>query len=111
MLASRMRGALRTLVIVPGLTAPLGRLLRGRAVPFLENPGAPGPSEARLLLISYHFPPAQTVGALRWEKFSDYAAERGWAMDVVTLDPASLKAPDRRRLAALPPGIRVYGVP
>jgi glycosyltransferase involved in cell wall biosynthesis len=64
----------------------------------------------RLLLISYHFPPAQTAGALRWEKFSRYAAERGWAMDVVTLHPASLSRRDASRVIDLPAGMRVYGV-
>jgi hypothetical protein len=65
----------------------------------------------RLLLISYHFPPAQTAGALRWEKLSHYAAEHGWAMDVVTLHPASLVSADATRLEGLPAGIRVYGIP
>ncbi len=44
--------------------------------PFFESPKTLGASQPRLLLISYHFPPAQTAGALRWEKFSQYAAER-----------------------------------
>src|SRR5262249_5100160 len=37
----------------------------------------------RLLLVSYHFPPDRAVGALRWRKFARYAAERGWALDVI----------------------------
>jgi glycosyltransferase involved in cell wall biosynthesis len=79
--------------------------------PFFESPKRLGSSEPRLLLISYHFPPAQTAGALRWEKFSQYAAERGWAMDVVTLHPSSLSMLDVSRLATLPADIRAYGVP
>ena len=79
--------------------------------PFFESPGDLRSSQPRLLLISYHFPPSQTAGALRWEKFPHYAAERGWAMDVVTLHPSSLSNLDTSRLAALPAGIRVYGVP
>ena len=79
--------------------------------PFFESPTSLASSEPRLLLISYHFPPAQTAGALRWEKFSQYAAERGWAMDVVTLDPSSICIRDMGRLATLPAGIRVYGIP
>ena len=68
-------------------------------------------SAPRLLLISYHFPPAQSAGALRWEKFAGHAAERGLAMDVVTLHPSSVSRPDMSRLAELPAGMRVYGVP
>jgi glycosyltransferase involved in cell wall biosynthesis len=79
--------------------------------PFFESPESLEASQRRLLLISYHFPPAQTAGALRWEKFSHYAAERGWAMDVVTLHPSSLSILDTSQLATLPAGMRVYGVP
>ncbi|MFZ5625474.1 MAG: hypothetical protein ACOY71_13795 [Gemmatimonadota bacterium] len=64
----------------------------------------------RLLLISYHFPPAQTAGALRWEKLARYAAERGYGLDVVTLDPAQVPRPDHRRVAALPAGTTITGV-
>jgi glycosyltransferase involved in cell wall biosynthesis len=78
--------------------------------PFFESPGNPEATESRLLLISYHFTPAQTAGALRWEKFCHYASERGWAMDVVTLDPSSLSVLDMSRLTMLPPAIRVYGI-
>lgn len=62
----------------------------------------------RLLLISYHFPPDTTVGARRWEKMARFVAERGWALDVITRDPAALDPP---RMDALPQGVRVYGVP
>ena len=79
--------------------------------PFWSRDGAGRQLRARLLLVGYHFPPGQAVGALRWEKFAAFAAERGWGLDVVTLDPGSLPAVDWTRLAALPTGIRVYGVP
>jgi len=39
-----------------------------------------------------------------------HAAEHGWALDVVTIHPLSLAAPDPIRLAALPRSIRVFGV-
>ena len=78
--------------------------------PFFESPGTSESLELRLLLISYHFAPAQTAGALRWEKFCHFASERGWAMDVVTLDPSSLSVLDTSRLTTLPAGIRVYGI-
>lgn len=65
----------------------------------------------RLLLISYHFAPDSAVGALRWQKLARYAAARGWGLDVIALHPAQLKAADPGRLADLPPGVRVYGIP
>lgn len=82
---------------------------RRRECFFEREADAPCPA-GRLLLISYHFPPGQAAGALRWEKFSQHAAARGWGMDVLTLDPSSLRARDEARLRALPPGTRVFGV-
>ena len=64
----------------------------------------------RLLLVSDQFPPGQSAGALRWQKLSAFAAERGWEMDVITRDPSTLSAQDPERLAELPAGTRVYGV-
>lgn len=63
---------------------------------------------ARLLLISLHFPPGASVGALRWQKLAQLAADRGWSFDVVTLAPD--EGSDLSRLAELPPGTRLYGV-
>jgi glycosyltransferase involved in cell wall biosynthesis len=82
----------------------------GRDVPrpFFET--EPTTTRGRLLLISYHFPPGQATGALRWQKFARYAAERGWGLDVVTLDPADLRTPEMDRLKELPSGVRVFGV-
>ena len=79
--------------------------------PLLSREGTARQLRRRLLLVSYHFPPGRSVGALRWEKLAGLAAERGWGLDVVTLDPGSVPAPDWTRLAGLPAGIRVYGVP
>ncbi|MFN2400264.1 MAG: hypothetical protein ABR543_16750 [Gemmatimonadaceae bacterium] len=78
--------------------------------PFYEARCSPEP-ERRLLLISYAFPPEPSVGSLRWEKMSRFASERGWGLDVITVDPADIPAPDYRRLKELPPGVRLYGVP
>jgi hypothetical protein len=64
-----------------------------------------------MLLLSYHFPPGQAVGALRWQKMAGIAAERGWLLDVVTLAQSSLPSADLASLKDLPPGLRVYGVP
>lgn len=66
--------------------------------------------EDRILLISYHFPPGSSVGGLRWQKLSHYASQRGWGVDVITLDPEDLEAPDLARMNRLPIGTRVWGV-
>src|SRR4051794_37614156 len=68
-------------------------------LPLFHGELSPGP---RLLLISYHFPPSQTAGALRWQKLSRYAAERGWGLDVVTLHPDAVANADWSRLDELP---------
>ncbi|MGH7506229.1 MAG: glycosyltransferase [Longimicrobiales bacterium] len=72
-----------------------------------ESPPARG-QDRRLLLLSYHFAPSQRIGAIRWQKFACALAERGWALDVVTLEPEA--KPDDG-FAGLPAGIRVFGVP
>jgi glycosyltransferase involved in cell wall biosynthesis len=82
-----------------------------RPRPFFEATTSTSAVRGRLLLISYGFPPMQASGALRWQKLSRYVAERGWALDVITLDPACVQSPDHSRLADLAPGTRVYGVP
>ena len=77
--------------------------------PFYEVPSAERAS-TRMLLISYCFPPDSTVGALRWQKMTRIAAERGWIFDVITRAPAGAEMEDTSRLADLPPGTRVFGV-
>jgi hypothetical protein len=76
--------------------------------PFFAS--TPAASADHLVLVGYHFPPDPAVGALRWQKFSGLMAERGWGLDVITQDPATLPARDDSRLADLPPGVRVFGV-
>ncbi len=75
-----------------------------------ESPTAVPEDTPRLLLITYHFPPGQAAGALRWQKFATHGAARGWAFDVITLDPTSLDAADPARLDQLPMGTRVFAV-
>ncbi len=82
-----------------------------RPRPIFESPASARPSLGRLLLIAYNFPPDQEIGALRWQKLARHAAERGWMVDVVTRDPAELESRDETRLADLPAGTRIYGVP
>ncbi|MGH0037024.1 MAG: hypothetical protein ACQGVK_18520 [Myxococcota bacterium] len=83
--------------------------LRDRT-PIFQAPAPARPPTRRLLLVSVHFPPGQAAGALRWQKFSRIAAERGWGLDVVTLSPSSLGSSDPSRLADLPDGTRVFGI-
>lgn len=78
-------------------------------VPF-HGPDSAGTARPRLLLLSYHFPPGHSAGALRWQKMASIVAERGWELDAVTLDPSSLLVTDESRLRELPAGTRVYGV-
>src|SRR3989442_148876 len=94
----------------PGLTARLRHLAR-RAAPPPTRLNGPSAARARLLLITYHFPPDAAVGALRWQKLARHAAERGWGLDVIALHPAQVKSADPDRLADLPAGVRVYGIP
>jgi len=65
----------------------------------------------RILLLSYHFPPAETAGALRWQKLAGHLEAAGWELDVVTLDSVSVTDSGVRALETLPPGTRVFGVP
>jgi len=83
----------------------------GRGAEQLAGPTGELPDRPRLLLLSYHFPPGQTPGALRWEMLAAHAERRGYGLDVLTVHPASLAASDMSRLGNLPPDTRVLGVP
>ncbi len=74
-----------------------------------REPAAAG--RARLLLISYVFPPDQTIGALRWRRMLPLLAEHGWDADVITCHPAGSAGGSCPGLRELPPGTRVFGVP
>lgn len=78
-------------------------------VPFFSSETS-AESGDRLLLLTAHFPPGQAAGARRWEKLAHFAAERGFGLDVFTLDPRDLEAGDSTRLDGLPSGVRVFGV-
>lgn len=83
-------------------------------LPFLihETPAeGAAPTKRRMLLLAFYFPPGQAAGALRWQKLARHAAARGWGLDVITQSPAQLESSDPTRLAELPPGTRVFGVP
>ena len=64
-----------------------------------------------MLLVSCHFPPDPSIGALRWQRMARFAAARGWAMDVIMLAPSEVRGADPTRLSELPPGTRLFGVP
>ena len=78
--------------------------------PFFDKDADSGRQAGRLLLLSYHFPPSRAVGALRWQKLCAYAADRGYAVDVVTLDPSFVREQDAEQLDELPGGVRIFGV-
>ena len=77
--------------------------------PFFARGDVGGQDLRRLLVFSYHFPPDRAIGARRWEKFAHFAAERGWGLDVIMRVDPEWRAQDPR-LAALPSGVRVFGV-
>ena len=78
--------------------------------PFFESSAGDGAaaSRRRLLLVSYHFPPDDAVGGLRWEQMSRFFVADGWAVDVIVRDVAKLQSSDMRRLQQLSPGVRIY---
>lgn len=76
-----------------------------------ERPGTARQDAHRLLLVSYVFPPDATVGARRWAKLAHFAAARGWGLDVITREPASITPTGQRAIDDLPGGVRVYTVP
>lgn len=84
------------------------QLKRSRQIVLRDAPKAV--NEKKLLLLSYHFPPGHSVGALRWEKLSAFASSAGWDIDVVTCAPQAISKAAAGRLSALPPGLRVFGV-
>jgi len=66
---------------------------------------------ARILLLSYHFPPDNAAGSVRWEKMSHCLAEAGWQLDVIARIPPEPAEADRERLHQLPAGTRVFHAP
>ncbi len=92
-------------------------MLRGRPEPSATSsssapPHSPLPNGGpRILLVSWHFPPDAAVGALRWQKFTRHAAERGWGVDVLMRDMHGAPGGDADRLADLPAGTRIFGIP
>jgi len=80
----------------------------GPDAPFFDT--GPNPAATRrILLVFFYFAPSAEVGALRWLSLAKFGAERGWALDVVTLHPRFMGTLDATRLGQLPPGARLFG--
>ncbi|HEX5072846.1 MAG TPA: hypothetical protein VFW03_06575 [Gemmatimonadaceae bacterium] len=92
----------------PGMVSWEDTIRRGSLTPYFETDPNPAATR-RLLLVFFYFPPSAEVGALRWLSLSRFGAERGWAIDVVSLHAAFMGTIDPTRLRQLPPGIRVFG--
>lgn len=63
----------------------------------------------RLLLLSYHYPPSEAAGALRWQRLTPIAADHGWQVEVISLAPNLAGRVDWRRVAELPATTRIHG--
>lgn len=79
--------------------------------PFFESGPSPWASPRRMMLISYSFVPSVLIGALRWRHLSRFAVERGWAIDVIMMEPSDEASADRSLLQELAAGIRLFAVP
>jgi glycosyltransferase involved in cell wall biosynthesis len=80
----------------------------GPDAPFFETPPNTAATR-RMLLVFFYFAPSAEVGVLRWLSLAKFGAERGWAIDVVTLHPMFMGTVDNSRLMQLPNGVRVFG--
>lgn len=72
--------------------------------------GRETPQGRRILLVSYHYPPSEATGALRWQQLTILVARRGWQVDAISLHPSKAERTDSRRLTDLPPGTGLFGV-
>lgn len=81
---------------------------RGLLTPFYQTEPNPHATR-RVLLVFFYFAPSAEVGALRWRSLSRFAADRGWAIDVVSLHPEFMGSIDPATLGQLPRGVRLFG--
>jgi hypothetical protein len=67
-----------------------------------------GQPKRRLLLVAPAFPPSAEVGAIRWRRFADLLAARGWALDVIAGAAREWERTDEGQLQSLPVNVRVW---
>src|SRR5512140_2628468 len=51
------------------------------------------PTDRRLLIISYHFPPDGAIGGMRWAGISKYLARLGWEVHILTASASAGDTP------------------
>lgn len=68
------------------------------------------PSQKKILILTYYWPPSGGAGFQRWLKLSKYLSEKGVEVHVVTVDPdyASFPYIDHSTEAEVSPKIHVY---
>ncbi|MEE4215494.1 MAG: hypothetical protein V2I34_10510, partial [Bacteroidales bacterium] len=68
------------------------------------------PSEKKILIITYYWPPCGGAGVQRWLKFAKYLPEYGWEPIVLTVDPAYAQYPaiDESLVKDINPSLKVY---
>lgn len=68
------------------------------------------PSNNKILIITYYWPPCGGAGVQRWLKFSKYLPEYGWTPFVLTADPAYTEFPaiDKSLENDIHPSVKVY---
>src|SRR5436309_15307295 len=74
------------------------------------NSGARTAAVHRLLLVSYHFPPSEAAGALRWQRLTPIASQFGWEVDAITLSPDLADCVGWERVGDLHPHTQIHGV-
>ncbi len=62
-------------------------------------------------MVAFHYPPANTPGALRAMKLTKYLGEQGWDASVLTVPVHRCAAPDAALVAQIPSTIRVHRIP
>ena len=68
------------------------------------------PSNNKILIITYYWPPCGGAGVQRWLKFTKYMPEYGWEPLVLTVDPSYAQYPavDESLKVDINPSLKVY---
>lgn len=67
-----------------------------------------GRGSRRLLVVAFHYPPANASGTLRSLKFTRYLPQFGWDTSVLTVPERCHESLDPALLTQVPPAVRVY---